>query len=574
MSEPSSLSETDLPEQRQGLAQSTLGIGLLGSALLWLAQPPVSLSLLAWVAPVPWVWLVARDELRGRRAWLSVWLAGAVYWMAATWWVVLPHPLTPIGLPFLGGYLGCYPLLFVALSRVGHHRLKMPLWLVVPVVWTGLEWVQAHLFTGFLMGALSHSQAWSPRVIQIAEYGGAYAVSFVIMAFAAGMADGLLCVLDRRSGNVLAIDNRPPVGFFTALLPLALTLFIGHFSLQEADRRQQPGPTVALIQGDTRATWDPDPSRKLRIMEEQIDLSLQSIEIANEQGKEVDLMIWPESMFRLTLATYAGSVDPPASVANELAAWTRDAPRRLVAIAKDTHTPLLVGIDHIDVQPPFEGDPTSWNINFHNSAALTDSTGAVTAIYAKMHRVPFGEYIPLFDNMPALYFLTPLPRGLSPGLEPVGMPLETTDGASIMVSPNICYETVIPHVIRNQVRALSTSGTPTDLMVNVTNNAWFWGSSELEMHLACNIFRAVENRTPLVVAANGGLSAAIDSSGRVIAVGERMKPQVVLAEVPLDPRESFYMQYGDLLAWGCLIVCIMLAIIGVLNRKRKRHKAS
>ena len=77
-------------------------------------------------------------------------------------------------------------------------------------------------------------------------------------------------------------------------------------------------------------------------------------------------------------------------------------------------------------------------------------------------------------------------------------------------SPSICYETVIPHVIRRQVATLESRENNPTALVNVTNDAWYWGSSELDMHLACDVFRAVETRLPLVIAANGGISASID----------------------------------------------------------------
>ena len=90
-------------------------------------------------------------------------------------------------------------------------------------------------------------------------------------------------------------------------------------------------------------------------------------------------------------------------------------------------------------------------------------------------------------------------------------------------APNICYETVIPHVIRRQVATLDDRSEPPDVLVNLTNDAWYWGSSELDMHLACGVFRAVETRRPLVIAANGGISAWIDQHGRVRAQSPRQQ---------------------------------------------------
>ena len=83
------------------------------------------------------------------------------------------------------------------------------------------------------------------------------------------------------------------------------------------------------------------------------------------------------------------------------------------------------------------------------------------------------------------------------------------------IAPNICYETVLSHVIRGQVNALTAEGREPDVLINLTNDGWFWGSSELDMHLACGVFRAVECRKPLLIAANTGFSAWIDGDGRI-----------------------------------------------------------
>ena len=89
------------------------------------------------------------------------------------------------------------------------------------------------------------------------------------------------------------------------------------------------------------------------------------------------------------------------------------------------------------------------------------------------------------------------------------------------------------------------------MLVNLTNDGWFWGSSELDMHLACGVFRAVECRKPLLIAANTGFSAWIDGDGRIRRQGPRRDADTLLAEVRLDPRSSWYLAHGDWPA-GCL----------------------
>ncbi len=138
----------------------------------------------------------------------------------------------------------------------------------------------------------------------------------------------------------------------------------------------------------------------------------------------------------------------------------------------------------------------------------------------------------------------------------------------VRYAPNICYETVIPHLIRRQVLALRAKGEEPDVLVNLTNDGWFRGSSELDMHLACGVMRAVEMRKPLVIAANTGFSASIDSDGRIEQKAERMKPEVIIADVQLDSRHSFYLEHGDWFSGLCLACCGGLAVVGFWTRKR------
>ena len=155
----------------------------------------------------------------------------------------------------------------------------------------------------------------------------------------------------------------------------------------------------------------------------------------------------------------------------------------------------------------------------------------------------FGEYVPFSQWFPFLKrHLLDHRRAPKPASGPVALELD-----GVFYAPSICYETVIPHVIRHQVATLDAAGERPDVLVNLTNDAWYWGSSELDMHLACDVFRAVETRTPLVIAANGGISAWIDHYGRIRAQSPRQQPDVILADVELNRTAppTVYVRTGD-----------------------------
>lgn len=535
----------------------------LGGLLLWLAQPGTaaqlglpgaSLGWLGWIAPAPWVWLVLRREPFSRRQYTQVWLGGWCYWLLTLHWVCYPHPLTPIGWPFLCAYLALYPMLFVLLTRRIAHRTPAPIWIAAPIVWAMLEFTLAHLFTGFQVGVLSHTQAFYPQVIQISDLSGAYGVSFVLTMVASTVA----CAFHQDAGRALRT-----AGVVTALTVVSVTLWYGHLRLSDmTDTR--PGPMLAIIQGDTRATWDPDPDRSQRIMDAHTALTQQAADLASEQRIALDLVIWPESMFRVPLVTLDGEVLPPRDMPENSGPLVRSHREWIRGLAATHNASLLVGVDRFDLPAQATSDQTILP-TIYNCAAFTNRQGEVIAYYDKTHRVPFGEYIPLAKNMPALYFLTPMSGGLGEGKGPVSMKLQTP-GGSVRIATNICYESVIPHVVRRHVAELAAAGESPDLLVNITNDAWFWGASELDMHLACGVFRAVENRRPMAIAANTGLSAVLDGCGRVLHKSHRMQEDVIVAQTPLDGRDSFYSDHGDWFALACLAATVGLIVLPLARK--------
>src|SRR5690606_19504992 len=117
----------------------TLALSSAGSLLAWAALPPLDWSILAFLAPVPWVLLIRRERLPGWRPCLSLWLAGFAFWLAAVYWLCLPHPATSLGWLALSFYLAFYLPVFVGLSRTAVHALRLPVVIAAPVVFTGLE---------------------------------------------------------------------------------------------------------------------------------------------------------------------------------------------------------------------------------------------------------------------------------------------------------------------------------------------------------------------------------------------------------------------------------------------------
>jgi apolipoprotein N-acyltransferase len=613
--------------------RSTFGQALTGVLLLWAALPPLDIWPLAWIAPVWWVMLIRREKLpllqaadrplrvrpwillavaafyflaglavnawfhsmqyhlywmadtvfwlglaaiflAAARLWASrpyrcLWLAGMFFWMAALHWLRLPHWAVGFGWLALGIYFGCYLPVFVGLSRVGVHVLRLPVIVVAPVVYAGLELAQAHLLTGMTMGCLEHTQYRWTMLIQISDLTGCYGVTFVVMFVAACLARMLPCDARGRAFWPLA----PAAGLMAAVL------LYGH--CRTAGVQADPGLKIALIQGSIDIQLDnPD---NLRETIKTTDLEYRQLtREALATFPQIDLIVWPETVYSCALE-FNGSTEyspwitgndgaiapanypyPPQTFLDSLEKSKKKTCKVMTKTALEFGRPMIVGVERehygADGREAF------------NSAVLITPDGSwckpgrlEQSYYDKMHLVVFGEYMPLVKSLPWLQSLSPLSSSSSWGQRPKGLMLK-----NICLAPNICYETVLPHVIRDQLVALRQQGQGPQVLVNLTNDGWFWGSSELEQHLACGVFRTVECRLPMVIAANTGISAAIDASGRIQAEGPRREAKLVLADVRLDRRESWYLRHGDWFAGTCLAATLFLACVGAAAARRRK----
>jgi apolipoprotein N-acyltransferase len=153
-----------------------------------------------------------------------------------------------------------------------------------------------------------------------------------------------------------------------------------------------------------------------------------------------------------------------------------------------------------------------------------------------------------------------MPNGLTAGTTPRAFSV-----GSVRVAPTICFENTVPHLMRRQVQQLQASGQRPDILVTVTNDGWFWGSSLLDVHLACGVMRAIELRRPLLIAANTGFSAWIDPRGSLKAKGPRRAEAVLHADVPVaDLPDSVYLRGGDWFAG----ICLLLTLSGLVPARR------
>lgn len=553
--------------------RGTFSLTLASGLWVWTAFPPLNWWPLAWVAPIFWLILIRRDRLGGKRPYWAVWLGCFIHWLIMLYGIRLAHPALNLGWAAMSAYLAVYPLLFIGLTRVAVHRLRVSVVLAAPTVWTGLELARGHAITGFSMALLGHTQMRWSTLIQISDIFGAYGVSFAVMLVAASVGR-MLPMARRTSERAVARFTLWPL--LPAAIVLATAIAYGSYRLRDADApsTSEPALRVALIQCSFDTSYEADPKRSAEMLATCLRLSREAL----ASHPKLDLLVWPESTFTGNLpdVVVEGDLVPPedcpfddAEYHKRVTEWTEAFSEKTANIASflnkrhDDRGHVVKNRIHVlagtDTQYLGPGESRRYN-----TALFVGPDGKVLGRYHKMHLVPFGEYILLGDVFPWLYQLTPITQGLSAGESPVVFEL-----AGMRMAPSICFESTVPHLIRQQITTLGDSGKPPDLLVNVTNDGWFKGSSILDYHLACAVFRGVENHLPVLVAANTGFTAFVDANGRIVSQGPRRREDIVYAEVRREARRTSYLRLGDMPTGVCLLFCLVSAILGTIDRLRR-----
>ena len=475
--------------------------------LLYLASPGPGLGWLAWLALVP-LFLFCHNA-PAKKAFRLGLLCFGCYHLLTLYWVVismqryghLPWFLSLTGLLLLALYMSIYPALFCSIiARI--RKTTHLLWLA-PLLWVTLEYGRGILFSGFPWMDLGYTQFNSLPIIQCVDLGGHHLLSFLIVQL-----NVLLFVL-------FTSRSSPRAELPKLALPLLLIcgcLGYGLFRLPDIEMREKQSPTLAttIIQAniDQSVKWLPEEK------ENAID---RHIELTNQARRNVPaaLVIWPE-----TALPIFPTLDPLM-------------PQVLQRTVDSHDYALLSGAPYIT------GTPHQYDI--YNSALLLRHDSG-QGRYFKRHLVPFGEYIPLRSVLPLPGPIVNSIHDFSAGTSAAPLSLDT-----IKIGMLICVEAIYPELARKSTRAGA------NLLVNITNDAWFGRSSAPRQHLAMTIFRAVENRRSLARAANTGYSAFILPSGRL-----RQKTGLFIAahiseQLPIMTSQTIYSRFGWLFPLGCAL---------------------
>ncbi len=530
---------------------AAIASGLLGVACF----APLDQGWLCWIALTPLIAAVWFSGENSRRRWLRNlllgYLAGIVFFTGVFSWLgtlgVLYQSLFLHDLSFLLSiYLGLHFAFwswFIGLIRPKTFTASwrnLLVALLAAAAWATHEWVRGWLFGGFGWNGLGVALHQSWPLIQISEFTGVVGVSFAL-AFV----------------NIIAVTT--PLRLFAEArthrtrphfdLTLTMIGMIGLFAFG-LHRAQNPEPTkplrVAAVQASVPQLEKFDSQFVREIFEKFTRLS----EIALRANPAPDLLVWPESSMP----------DPVPDENSESYGFVRN-------LAASTKTDLMLGT--LDAEDGHD----------YNAAMLIGASGRWVQIYRKIHLVPFGEYIPLRHSFPlfAAIASTWVPGDFTPGTSYNVFNLTNTEdlsGGSVMmdqhdfrVAPLICFEDTVGDLARRFV----SNGA--NLFVDVTNDGWFLRSSESRQHVANAIFRCVENRRPMVRAANTGVTCFINQFGHITQIlqddtGNTFTEGVLTGEVnvPQDRQFTFYTRHGELFAEVC--ACVTALTIAALFGRR------
>jgi len=504
---------------------------IFSGILLFLSFPPFGISFCGWLALIPLI--LACAGAAPRRAALLGWLAGAVFFLSSLYWLRRVSWLGEIALAF---YCAIYFIpfaMFVALRRDGwrsKNSLFNILWMLgAAAVWTASEYLRATVLTGFPWNLLGVSQYQELAFIQIAEWGGIYAISALMVFINAATA---VTILQYAAG--LRRVYRMHVEMLCAVMVVALAWSLGINKLLDKPDSEGKPVYAALIQPNIPevGNWDlADP--------EVIYEKLERLTGFAQRAPDLDLIIWPET----ALPDFVRYSERSASLVKNLVAGG---------------VPLLAG--SMDVAWRANSQP-----DYYNASMLFNPAGELLGTYYKQHLVLFGEYIPFDGKIPLINALTPIGSSFKPGHTATLFKRPGDDrGFSVL----ICFEDTLPYLARSAANAGAT------LLINQTNDSWFDPDCGSVQHLANAIFRCVETRLPMLRCANTGITCSIDPFGRINqTLNPRTEGFQIAETVPSDPAHeaTFYVRYGDLFAQACLLASVALFIVTFIQRRKTKH---
>ncbi len=557
---------------RAAIIRGRLGLAALSGVLGALAFPlafPLGerrelfasgiLEPLAFVCLVPV--LIAIRGLGARKAMFWGFVAGEVFFTGAFWWVNvamttfggMPHFLSIPALLMLAAWCALHWGLAFGVTRHLEKRLGWPMGLTLAPVWMASELMRNYFCSGFPWANLGYSQMRNLWLSQTGSLAGVYGVAFLI-----ALINGALYEVLRWKRYREREAPRRLIAVAASLLVLGH--LYGALRVSAYDRAAKDATTVkvAVVQGNIDQRLKNAQGRMARTILEAYNPPTSEADAAG-----ADLIAWPEASF--PLAFPKGSTKVPSTAEMPQAA----------GLTQDRYgAHLLLGVDVFD--------PKDYRHGNENASFLVSPDRQVLGQYTKYHLVPFGEYV-LFDLDKYLPIDNLVPGTFKPGtsLEPMDVPLRNGQG-TFRVAPEICFDAIFPEISRT----FASKGA--QVLINLTNDAWYGFSSAPFQFLRMVAMRSVETGLPTARAANTGISAFVDPVGRIsqptpiglvksesnrVDATLRVPSEWRMEPIKLAKAWSPYVVVGDLPAYLAALFTVGAFFLGVIRTRaaRKTH---
>jgi len=509
--------------------------GLTAGAVGALAMPPFGVLPALALSLAPAIWLLDGAGKDGPSTWASVrsaalvgWIWGFGYFVAGLWWLGAAFlveadqfawalPFGVFGLPAL---LAFFPAFGFALARCLWTRDAWRI-LAFALGLTVSEWLRGHLFTGFPWNNPGMALGQNLWLMQSASLVGLYGLTF--LAAVMGAAPALL------------LTGRTPrerwAGPGLALAGLAAMAAFGAWRVPSESLANVENVRLRIMQPNLPQDAKFNPRNRDPIMRRYLALSASP----GRDDRQATHIVWPESAFPFLLHRDPGSLNQ-------------------IATLLGPGSVLVTGAARMD--EPLPGEAVG---KFYNAIQVIDEKGTILGSYDKVHLVPFGEYVPKFLDAliraVGLRQFVHIPGGFEPSatratLSVPGLP---------PVAASICYEAIFPG-------ETLPDGPRPNLILNVTNDAWFGRTPGPYQHFAQARLRAVEEGLPLVRAANTGISAVVDPYGRLVSSLPLSVEGVLDSDLPVAASRTVYSQTGIFPLTATLVICLMALIVSRIRR--------
>jgi apolipoprotein N-acyltransferase len=506
---------------------------VLSGVLLFLSCADFDIWPLTWFAVVPLI-AVALHPTTKRPAFYGFVCGlfangGGFYWIVGFLQRFGHLPLVaaiPIFLLLVGYQAITFTAFAYCIRKLHNHFPNSGITFIAPIVYVALELVVPFVFPWYL----AITQAWVRPVIQIADLTGPLGVSFILILTNSAIYDG--------AASWRATRTLPLRRLAVALAVLSFSFGYGAVRIHQVTRARAAAPklNIGVVQANIgiHEKWHPQLARQQLQMHQELARSLEQ--------RGADLLVWPESSY------------PYHFFRDQTHDWPEGDVRQ---VKVGFHLPLLFGTLTV-AQTGTSAIPYPYN-----SALLLDEKGEVRGSFDKNILMVFGEYVPYYEQLQPILKHFPEMSNFARGTDVTVFPLVRPDGSTVRIGPMICYEDIFPSFGRRL-----TMRDP-NVLINITNDAWFGKTSEPYEHLALAVYRAVESRLDLVRAVNTGVSAFVDATGRLYQHGpsfdpddEHVAPPLTLLE-PVAVLQPFklYARLGEWFGGLCLIVALALGLV-------------